>query len=56
MREYFGPRGNTANVDEEFLLDEMLLTRVGEDFYPGDGAASENWPGSPRTVAACSTR
>ncbi len=45
MREYFGPRGNTPNVDEDFLLDETLLTRVGEDFYPGDSTASDNWPG-----------
>ena len=45
MREYFGPRTNTSNVDEEFLLDETLRTVVGEDFYPGDSTRSENWPG-----------
>jgi pimeloyl-ACP methyl ester carboxylesterase len=45
LRQYFGARGNAANVDEEFLLDEMLRTRVGEDFYPGDAIASPNWPG-----------
>jgi pimeloyl-ACP methyl ester carboxylesterase len=45
MREYFGPRTNTPNVDEEFLLDEALTTVVGEDFYPGDSTPSGNWPG-----------
>jgi pimeloyl-ACP methyl ester carboxylesterase len=45
MREYFGPRTNTENVDEEFLLDESLRTTVGEDFYPGDSTPSGNWPG-----------
>jgi len=45
MREYFGPRTNTENVDEEFLLDESLRTRVGDDFYPGDSTPSGNWPG-----------
>ena len=45
LREYFGPRGNAGDVDEEFLLDEMLRTRVGDDFYPGDATTSANWPG-----------
>jgi pimeloyl-ACP methyl ester carboxylesterase len=44
MRQFFGPRDNAAAVDEEFLLDEMLLVRTGEDFYPGDTASSPNWP------------
>jgi pimeloyl-ACP methyl ester carboxylesterase len=30
--------------DEEALLDTMLSTAVGEDNYPGDATASENWP------------
>jgi pimeloyl-ACP methyl ester carboxylesterase len=30
--------------DEDALLDTMLSTVVGEDNYPGDSAASENWP------------
>ena len=46
MREYFGPRSNTPNVDEDFLLDESLRTTVGEDFYPGDSTPSTNWPGA----------
>jgi pimeloyl-ACP methyl ester carboxylesterase len=45
MRQFFGPRGNAANVDEEFLLDEVLRTRTGEDFGPGDATVSPNWPG-----------
>lgn len=30
---------------EEELLSGMLSLRVGADWYPGDVAASENWPG-----------
>jgi hypothetical protein len=44
MRQFFGARDNVANVDEDFLLDEVLLTKTGADFYPGDGATSPNWP------------
>lgn len=31
--------------DEDELLDEVLLTKVGDDFYPGDSTAATNWPG-----------
>ena len=31
--------------DEDELLAEVLLTKVGDDFYPGDSAGSSNWPG-----------
>ncbi|WP_353510015.1 alpha/beta fold hydrolase [Intrasporangium sp.] len=44
MMTYFGPAANAGNVDEEFLVDELLTTRTGEDFYPGDSKPSENWP------------
>ncbi len=44
MRQFFGARDNVVNVDEDFLLDEVLRTRTGTDFYPGDGATSPNWP------------
>ena len=44
MRQFFGPRGNAAAVDEDFLLDELLRIRTGDDFYPGEGASSPNWP------------
>ena len=30
---------------EEGYLDALLKTRVGPEFYPGDGAKSSNWPG-----------
>lgn len=45
LRDFFGARGNAANVDEDFLLDETLLTAVGDDFYPGDTTTTETWPG-----------
>jgi pimeloyl-ACP methyl ester carboxylesterase len=44
LRTYFGAGANAPNIDEEFLLDEHLLTATGDDFYPGDVSASENWP------------
>src|SRR3954451_22018052 len=56
VRDYFGARGNTANVDEEFLLDEVLRVRVGDDFYPGDAITSSNWPGvAPGTRGVLNT-
>ena len=30
----------------ETLLDAMLETRLGDDWYPGDSVSSPNWPGS----------
>jgi pimeloyl-ACP methyl ester carboxylesterase len=30
---------------EEELLDELLKSAIGDDFYPGDVTPSENWPG-----------
>ena len=44
LRGFFGPEDNADAVDEDFLVDELLTTRTGEDFYPGDARASENWP------------
>jgi pimeloyl-ACP methyl ester carboxylesterase len=56
LRDFFGPRGNVVNVDEEFLLDEVLRTRVGDDFYPGDATPSPNWPGvAPGTRGVLNT-
>lgn len=46
MRTFFGAGANAANVDEDFLVDELLTTRTGEDFYPGSTAPSQNWPGA----------
>jgi pimeloyl-ACP methyl ester carboxylesterase len=31
---------------EEVLLDELLLSWIGDDGYPGDAAPSDNWPGT----------
>jgi pimeloyl-ACP methyl ester carboxylesterase len=45
MRTFYGPGANAANVDEDFLVDELVLTRTGDDFYPGDSTPSDNWPG-----------
>lgn len=44
LMSFFGPGSNAANVDEDFLVAELLKTTIGEDNYPGDGTASENWP------------
>src|SRR3954462_2046910 len=41
---FFGPGANRPNVDEEFLVAELLATSVGDDHYPGDAAISEHWP------------
>lgn len=41
---FFGPGKNRPNVDEGFLVDELLTTTVGDEHYPGDGATSEHWP------------
>lgn len=41
----------TELVDEELLVDSVLSTRTGPDYYPGGTVPSENWPGSgPGTV------
>ncbi|HEV2235140.1 MAG TPA: alpha/beta fold hydrolase [Ktedonobacterales bacterium] len=29
---------------EETFMDSMLMTRIGDDFYPGDMRPSEHWP------------
>ncbi|MEV4528170.1 alpha/beta hydrolase [Streptosporangium sp. NPDC049304] len=35
----------TVIEDEDALVASLLSTRVGEDNYPGDAVASEEWPG-----------
>jgi pimeloyl-ACP methyl ester carboxylesterase len=42
---YFKPPFQAAPEREEVFVSSLLSTRVGEGFYPGDMAASENWPG-----------
>ena len=44
LRTFFGAGANAVNVDEDFLVDELLTTRTGEDFYPGDARPSDHWP------------
>ena len=41
---FFGPGTNRENVDEDFLVAELLTTTVGDDHYPGDAVPSEHWP------------
>lgn len=41
---FFGPGSNAANVDEDFLVAELLKTAVGDDHYPGDMTPSDHWP------------
>ena len=56
MRTFFGPGANADAVDEDFLVDELLRTRTGEDFYPGDASTCEHWPGiSPGTRGILNT-
>jgi pimeloyl-ACP methyl ester carboxylesterase len=44
MTSYFwSPKYKAPDEDE--LLDEVLLTQVGDDWYPGDGVAATTWPG-----------
>lgn len=56
LRSFYGAGANAANVDEDFLLNEALTTRVGDDFYPGDSGTSDNWPTtSPGTRGVLNT-
>ena len=52
MRSYFwSPRYKAPDEDE--LIQEVLLTSVGDHFYPGASVPSPNWPGvgpAPRGV------
>lgn len=40
---YFKPPFRSP--EEEAFVDELLTTRVGDDWYPGDMTTSPNWPG-----------
>lgn len=44
FRTFFGAGSNAANVDEDFLVEELLRMRTGPDHYPGDSVISTNWP------------
>ena len=41
---YWSPDFTVDPVWEQVLLDELLLSEVGDDGYPGDRQPSENWP------------
>jgi pimeloyl-ACP methyl ester carboxylesterase len=41
---YFKPPFRPSPEREEAYLSSMLSTKVGDDSYPGDATASENWP------------
>jgi pimeloyl-ACP methyl ester carboxylesterase len=44
MRNYFwSPKYRAPDEDE--LIAEVLLTLVGDTFYPGSSSTSSNWPG-----------
>lgn len=44
FRTFYGAGRNAANVDEDFLVEELLRMRTGPDLYPGDSTLSMNWP------------
>lgn len=41
---YWAPTHKDPREDE--LLDEVLKSAIGDDFYPGDMTPSEHWPGA----------
>jgi pimeloyl-ACP methyl ester carboxylesterase len=42
---YFKPPFRVAPEMEELLVTEMLKTRLGDHYYPGDLKPTQNWPG-----------
>lgn len=38
------PSFRFAREREDILVEQMLMMRIGEQFYPGDKIASPNWP------------
>src|SRR4051794_34076471 len=46
MRSSYWSAAHQEPADrEDLLVDEILKSQVGDDGYPGDSSASENWPG-----------
>lgn len=46
MRAFYWSPGHTVDPEwEQVLLDEVLLSQIGDDGYPGDSTPSEHWPG-----------
>lgn len=48
---YFAPTHREPPEREDALVEEILLTVIGDRNYPGDAAASENWPGTAPGVS-----
>lgn len=44
MRTFFGGGPNHANLDEDFLVEELLRVKISEECYPGNAVPSMNWP------------
>jgi pimeloyl-ACP methyl ester carboxylesterase len=44
MRATYVSDPEAFGADEEAMLDSVLSTVIGEDNYPGDFTASQNWP------------
>ena len=42
---YWAPNHREPSDREDLLVDEVLLSVAGDDGYPGDFAATGNWPG-----------
>lgn len=42
---YWSPASSIDPEWEQLLLDEVLLSEIGEDGYPGDSTTSPHWPG-----------
>lgn len=54
LAHYVKPPFMPPNLD--MLLESMLSTQIGDDHYPGDLAATDNWPGiRPGTRGALNT-
>ncbi len=43
---YWAPSFAVSPAREDVLVDEVLLSVTGDDGYPGDATASDNWPGT----------
>lgn len=44
FRTFYGAGKNAGQVNEDFLVEELLRMRTGADLYPGDSILSTNWP------------
>ena len=42
---YWNPAFRNPQHREDLLVEEILMTSIGDGVYPGDAATSTNWPG-----------